>query len=190
MSVSQGLRFAVLDRDGFRCKYCGKTAGESKLEVDHVIPVTLGGDDTMDNLATSCKKCNRGKAGLALGDGETDSELAMRLKALDRRVDILTGIAELHTEVIRLRNKEMWQIVEEWHHARNETQHNDKGEHTATFALTSCIKGVLARVGFEETLDCVHIALSGHTRTTSETNAIKYLYGVVRNRQTLLEATT
>jgi hypothetical protein len=29
--------------------------------VDHVLPVALGGHDTVDNLVTSCYACNRGR---------------------------------------------------------------------------------------------------------------------------------
>lgn len=56
------LRFKVLERDGFRCRYCGKSQEDgAKVEVDHVIPRSKGGRDTMDNLVTACFDCNRGK---------------------------------------------------------------------------------------------------------------------------------
>ena len=32
-----------------------------ELEVDHIIPVSLGGPDTTDNLQTVCKECNRSR---------------------------------------------------------------------------------------------------------------------------------
>lgn len=60
-SIQVSRRFKVLERDGFRCRYCGRSAPEVKLEADHVIPKAQGGDDSMDNLITSCYDCNRGK---------------------------------------------------------------------------------------------------------------------------------
>ena len=56
------LRWRVLSRDNFTCVYCsyGKDDGV-QLEVDHTIPVALGGDDSFDNLKTTCIECNRGK---------------------------------------------------------------------------------------------------------------------------------
>lgn len=62
MAVSRALRFQVLRRDGYRCHYCGATAAEAKLTVDHVTAVALGGADTADNLVTACEPCNGGKS--------------------------------------------------------------------------------------------------------------------------------
>ena len=57
------LRFAVMERDGYRCRYCGATAKDGiRLEVDHLLPVAKAGETTLDNLVTACEPCNRGKA--------------------------------------------------------------------------------------------------------------------------------
>lgn len=61
MAVSKRMRFEILNRDGFQCRYCGKRAQESELHVDHVVPVALGGDDTPSNLVAACVDCNAGK---------------------------------------------------------------------------------------------------------------------------------
>lgn len=61
MSIGAYVRFQVMNRDGFRCAYCGATAYEQKLEVDHIIPVSEGGISTLGNLITACKPCNMGK---------------------------------------------------------------------------------------------------------------------------------
>lgn len=61
MGISQSTRFRILRRDRFACVYCGHGAGEVRLEVDHRLPVSQGGDDTDENLSTSCYDCNRGK---------------------------------------------------------------------------------------------------------------------------------
>lgn len=60
--LSQRLRFAVLERDGFRCRYCGRTPPDINLHVDHVIAVANGGDDDFGNLVASCADCNLGKS--------------------------------------------------------------------------------------------------------------------------------
>jgi len=58
------LRFRILQRDGFRCRYCGRT-GDSPgvvLHVDHVVPVAAGGTTSEHNLRTACEECNLGKS--------------------------------------------------------------------------------------------------------------------------------
>jgi 5-methylcytosine-specific restriction endonuclease McrA len=49
-------RRALFARDGWRCVYCGTTAG--RLTLDHVIPRSKGGDSTWENVVTSCAPCN------------------------------------------------------------------------------------------------------------------------------------
>jgi hypothetical protein len=61
-SVSQSRRYAILDRDGFRCRYCGSTAADGKtLHVDHIVPVSHGGSNDDSNLCAACSDCNLGK---------------------------------------------------------------------------------------------------------------------------------
>lgn len=62
MAVSKRLRFEVLRRDNHACRYCGGTAPEAKLTVDHVVPTALGGSDEPTNLVAACSDCNSGKS--------------------------------------------------------------------------------------------------------------------------------
>ena len=57
------LRFRILARDGFRCRYCGRPGSTPGvvLHVDHVVPVAAGGTSGEDNLRTACEECNLGK---------------------------------------------------------------------------------------------------------------------------------
>jgi hypothetical protein len=50
----------LYERDCNRCIYCGDG---KKLCIDHIFPISKGGDDHYDNLGVSCKSCNSGKAG-------------------------------------------------------------------------------------------------------------------------------
>lgn len=49
-------------RDQYVCQYCGISVKESEATLDHVLPVSLGGRASWDNLATACKPCNYKKA--------------------------------------------------------------------------------------------------------------------------------
>ena len=55
------IRFDVLKRDGFRCTYCGVTAREARLEVDHIRSRHDAGATKLGNLTTACHACNVGK---------------------------------------------------------------------------------------------------------------------------------
>lgn len=61
MPISKSLRFDIFRRDKFTCQYCGRRPPDVVLEVDHIAPVSRGGDDDPSNLITSCYECNRGK---------------------------------------------------------------------------------------------------------------------------------
>ena len=56
-------RVNVFARDRFTCQYCGATPHRSQLNLDHVIPRSLGGKTTWENVVCSCVECNRRKGG-------------------------------------------------------------------------------------------------------------------------------
>lgn len=58
--VTTEARSAVFERDGHRCLKCGT---EEDLSIDHVVPLSKGGDNDVDNLQTLCKTCNSSKGG-------------------------------------------------------------------------------------------------------------------------------
>lgn len=45
----------IMQRDGRKCVYCSST---HDLTIDHVVPLSKGGDNEWDNLVTACKSCN------------------------------------------------------------------------------------------------------------------------------------
>ncbi len=60
--ITKKLRFEILKRDNFRCRYCGKASSASSLHVDHIVPQSAGGSDDPKNLATACAECNIAKS--------------------------------------------------------------------------------------------------------------------------------
>jgi 5-methylcytosine-specific restriction endonuclease McrA len=51
-------RMKVFARDDNACRSCGS---KESLEVDHIIPVALGGYEDLDNLQTLCYDCHKKK---------------------------------------------------------------------------------------------------------------------------------
>lgn len=50
-------------RDKNTCQYCYKRFPRSELNIDHVVPVSQGGDTSWRNLVCSCVPCNQKKGG-------------------------------------------------------------------------------------------------------------------------------
>ncbi len=76
-------RKGVLQRDGYRCIYCGLQVGDRQrgqflartdFSVDHIIPCSRGGRNTWTNTACACGVCNNRKA------DRTPHEAAMPLR--------------------------------------------------------------------------------------------------------------
>lgn len=65
MAVSRRLRYEILRRDEHTCRYCGGKAPDVALQVDHVVPTTLGGSDDPSNLVAACRDCNAGKSSVS-----------------------------------------------------------------------------------------------------------------------------
>lgn len=91
MAVSRALRFQVLRRDGYRCHYCGATAADAKLTVDHVTATALGGTDTADNLVTACEPCNGGKSA-------TPADAALVAQVQERDTQFRAAVADATQE--------------------------------------------------------------------------------------------
>jgi len=63
-TLNNSLRYDIMKKDNFKCRLCGNSPAIDSsvtLEIDHKIPLTKGGLNSIDNLQTTCKKCNSGK---------------------------------------------------------------------------------------------------------------------------------
>ena len=59
------VRKDVLRRDKWTCSICKKRLRKRELDVDHIIPVNMGGQLLdKNNLRTLCKECHKAKTKL------------------------------------------------------------------------------------------------------------------------------
>jgi 5-methylcytosine-specific restriction enzyme A len=58
IAIPQSARTYVLQRDRHQCRQCGTS---TSLEVDHIIPLAVGGSNDLSNLQVLCGPCNRQK---------------------------------------------------------------------------------------------------------------------------------
>jgi len=60
--ISKAKRERVYSLTGFHCSYCGSVLTLKNRTVDHLIPLSKGGDNSFSNLIPACRACNKGKA--------------------------------------------------------------------------------------------------------------------------------
>lgn len=62
--MTEKFRAYIKERDNYTCQMCTASIEEQDLlllEVDHIIPISKGGQSVEENLQTLCWKCNRSK---------------------------------------------------------------------------------------------------------------------------------
>lgn len=94
-ALSKRTRFEVFKQHRFTCQYCGRTPPAVTLQIDHIVPVSKGGDNSRVNLLTACEDCNAGKSDVPLGevyapvtdgDVERGKERLAQLKAFNKLI--------------------------------------------------------------------------------------------------------
>lgn len=169
MAVGKSRRFQVFDRDKFRCRYCGRTPDdEITLEVDHVIPVSKGGSDEIENLVTSCFDCNRGKSNQEIGAVAPESD-EDRL----RRLQELREIERASEEVVRI-GAARERLLQDWVNTICEIAQED----SADIGLARTAARLQSEFGTERVIEWLEIACSkcGGARN----KAAAYLNGIAR----------
>jgi len=84
--IGAGLRKNIYVRDEFICQYCGVHCFDSwidnpdSLTIDHMIPVSLGGNNDEDNLVTCCSECNSYKSSLSFTSFDEARERILKHK--------------------------------------------------------------------------------------------------------------
>lgn len=104
--LTKSVRFEVFKRDSFTCAYCGNHPPAVVLEVDHINPVKSGGDNSIDNLITSCFDCNRGKGCREL------SIVPAKLKDRQSDLEEIESQLDAYRKFMDLRNKRINNDIE------------------------------------------------------------------------------
>jgi hypothetical protein len=170
-SISPSLRWSVFSRDGFCCRYCGCQAGQEGVEliIDHMLSVAEGGDNRVDNLVTSCRKCNGGKGARSLKDAPTSEQVVARIHestaTLQQQAAAMSASIQARKQVEKLAINLKCQAygVKEVRMDRGEAAHISK---------------LCKAYGADQVLAWYQRAAS---RGVSEFKAIRYVYGIIRN---------
>jgi len=175
VSVSKRLRFEILKRDGFRCKYCGRTAVAIALEVDHVVPVSEGGTDEPENLITACFECNRGKGAVPLDESRIQE--ASPLEA-----------AREHTKQIKEYLRVQRALDKELENVRGylAAHWKDLVGHDAVGLFRTRLLGLAERYPLESLISAMKVTgskgIDHYDAGQAYSQCVQYFYGVLRRR--------
>lgn len=114
----------IFIRDKYECQYCGS---HEDLEIDHIIPLSKGGNNEDSNLITACHKCNNLK-------GDKDIKEFFKMierdnKKLERVSKILDTLEEKEQEQYKEKEKEKEKdisIYGEYQNVSLSKEHYDK----------------------------------------------------------------
>ena len=86
-----GIKFNrdnVFRRDKGRCQYCGCGMTKREATYDHVVPRSLGGKMSWENIVLACRPCNQRKG------SRTPKAVGMRLRNVPRRPHSLPSMRD------------------------------------------------------------------------------------------------
>lgn len=174
--ISKALRFEVFKRDNFTCQYCGRSAPEVVLEVDHIVPVSKGGTNDLFNLVTSCKECNRGKSNKELSDDTTIKKQKAELDKLNEKREQLEMMVRWKEELQKLIDQQVDYV-------------NDYISSVSNWCVTDYGKkklgALIRKFGFPEVCAATEIAFDYYYHGTSPTwiQAFNKIGGICYNRK-------
>lgn len=149
-NISKKTRFEVFKRDNFTCQYCGRMAPDVILEVDHINPVSNGGDNDILNLTTSCFDCNRGKGKRKLKQQDEIKKQQEILKELNIKKEQLEMLLKWKKELENIDNK----MIDEIEKILEIT-----GSNFTDYGKQLCLK-LIKKYGFEEVYESAKISLN------------------------------
>lgn len=67
-------REKIFERDAYKCYYCQKQLTRFTATLDHIQPVSRGGDNSFSNLVTACLHCNSKRGNRPIMDAIINSD--------------------------------------------------------------------------------------------------------------------
>jgi hypothetical protein len=127
-SIPKSIRFEVLKRDKFTCQYCGNSAPDVILHIDHIDPVANDGRNDVINLITSCEGCNLGKSDKLLSDDSAIKKAKNQLDELQERREQLEMMMEWQRGLRDLAEDTITEVCRYWEDLAPGFSVNDNGK--------------------------------------------------------------
>jgi hypothetical protein len=186
--ISKSVRFEVFKRDSFTCQYCGNKAPDIILHIDHIQPISKGGDELdITNLITSCSDCNLGKGARELSDDAVILKRKKQLDELQERREQLEMMVDWSKSLIDIDKETVKGAIDFWDSLTYpEFSLNENG--------CEIVRKTVTKYGLSETLECMRISASqyieindGKKTMESVSKAIDYVGRIANNRKRLEE---
>ena len=174
VALSKSLWFEVFKRDLFTCQYCGRKAPDVILEVDHIKPVSKGGDNSIENLVTACWDCNRGKGAKKLSDLSEVEKSRKQLEEIQARKNMIDMIFQWKESLHNQYDDSVERINKIF---------EEKTGFSFTGTFSAKVKGGVKKFGLDIMLDAIYIAIDRYYDGDSEgaDKALSMLLGVATN---------
>ncbi len=158
--IRKSVRFEVFKRDSFTCQYCGRKAPDVVLEVDHITPVAVGGENEILNLVSSCRDCNAGKSDRLLSDTAAIDKRRDQLEDLEERRQQLQMLHDWHVSLIDLDDQAVSMAESLWYESLGEPGCR------WTVPARDEMRKVIRKNGFSETCEAIREAAESALRSS------------------------
>lgn len=176
-AIGKKKRFEVFKRDSFTCQYCGKSAPQVVLEIDHIKPVSKGGNNGYLNLVTSCFDCNRGKRDNELSDDTVITKQQKQLAELNEKREQMKMMMKWKDELNKLKDEQVENIYY--------LACSHMGSDCTGYFKKTAISKLIRIYGYTEVYDCMEISIDTYYDDTrySAIDVLNKLGGILYNRK-------
>ena len=181
-NIPKSVRFEVFKRDSFKCQYCGNSAPEVVLHVDHIKAVSKGGQNDIFNLITACQPCNAGKSDNALDENTALKKEKRQLDDLQERRDQIEMMMHWREGLRDIKEEVAQRLEDYWN------------EMTPGFSITDTGKVSIKKLSLKYSIDQItsamdtafeqYFKIGDDGKFTAESVAAGFakLGGIIRNK--------
>lgn len=161
-TIGPKVRFEVFKRDSFKCQYCGQASPDVVLHVDHIKPVSKGGDNSIINLITACQGCNSGKSDVELDDNSALAKQKAQMDELNERREQLQMMMDWRSSLKDLDSEAVVTLVDEIEAAMETREVNEHGERS--------VRKWFKKYGYTLLSECIERAAEQYLQFDDEGN--------------------
>ena len=184
--ITAKVRFEIFKRDKFICQYCGRSAPDVVLHIDHIQPIKEGGGNQFENLITSCVDCNLGKGARKLSDDNVLKKRKAQLDELQERREQIGMMLEWQKGLEGLDNLSIEAFSELLKDILPGRELTDEGKRRFSREIR--------RFGLSELMECARISAgqylkydNGRPTDASVIKTLDYIARIAANRKRVRE---